>query len=61
MSLLNKKAVRIFVLERWKKLRPGREMSRVAPEMYDEVEAIIRNKIDGIIKTHPSVGKTIRP
>lgn len=57
--LLNKKAVKSHVLNRWAKLRPGKEMTRVGSETYSELNARLTNLIDKLIHEHPSVGKTI--
>jgi len=57
--LLNKQAVKTAILERWCKLR-GIEMTRVSSECYEYLEAKLINTIDNAIKTHPSMGKTIR-
>jgi hypothetical protein len=60
-SLLNKSAVRKFIMERWKRLRPGHEMTCVSAEALTWAESRLRNEIDAMINRHPSVGKTIRP
>lgn len=61
MHLINKSAVRHYVLERWQKVRPGHKMTRVAPETIIWAEATLRNQLDKMLQSHPSVGKTIRP
>ena len=58
--MLNRKATKKFILERWKKLRPGWTIDRVSKESLDILEARLHNIIIEEIKRHPSMGKTFR-
>ena len=59
-SLLNRKAVKEYILKRSEVLRPGWPFTGVSKEALDEVEAFIKNSIDKGIKKHPSRGKRFR-
>ena len=59
--LTNRSALKKYILLRWEYLRPGHRMSRVPDDTLDWIEANMKNYIDKMIKTHPSVGKTIKP
>ncbi len=58
MSLLNRAAVKKFILVRFEEMRAGRPMSRVAKSTLDKLEADLRNTIEYEIMRHPSIGKT---
>ena len=69
--MINRKAVKISravlkkeILRIWKENR-HHEMTRVSQAMFEklELEAIwaVEKAIGNIIRTHPSVGKTIKP
>lgn len=57
-SLLNKSAVKKFILEKCTSLRPAMGMNRVSKEVVDYYEAVLREKIVEHVKRHPSIGKT---
>ncbi|KKN99001.1 hypothetical protein LCGC14_0142460 [marine sediment metagenome] len=61
MSLLNRAAVKKFILVRFEEMRAGRPMSRVSKEFLDTLEADLRNTIEFEIMRHPSIGKTFKP
>jgi len=61
MSLLNRSAVRKYVLDRAKQTRPQWGPSRVATQAYEQVEARLRVILDRMIETHPTKGKTFNP
>jgi len=59
-SLLNKSAVKKYILEKWQEQR-SHEITRVSAEAYNDIEAAMRRVIDDMIQSHPSVGKTFKP
>ena len=59
-SLLNKAAVKKYLLERAKTLRPGHPFTRVSAEVLDEIDSYVRNLCDSEIKRQPACGTTIR-
>jgi hypothetical protein len=61
--MLNKKRVRKYILAAWRIRRLGCtvKMTRVSAEAMETIEAKLRNMIDGMIDSHPSVGQTFRP
>jgi hypothetical protein len=60
-KLLNRAATKKFILDRYKALRAGPQMTRVSKETLDTYEAKLRNMIDNDIMSHPSIGKTFKP
>lgn len=56
--LVNRKNVRQFLLDCAEKNRPGR-FTRVAPAVFDQIEAALREHCRRIVHAQPSVGKTI--
>jgi hypothetical protein len=61
MTLINRQAVRRYILDTWKRKRPHRDLSQVSSEAYEDIEAALRSKINQMIDRHPSVGKTFKP
>jgi hypothetical protein len=57
-GLLNRTAVRAFVLETFRRERPGMEMSRVDPATIDWYETYLRSVIRDDVMRHPTRGKT---
>ena len=60
-SLLNKAQVRKFIIERARELRPDWGCTRVSAEALADIEAGLRLRLLGTIKSHPTLGKTFRP
>jgi len=58
MSLLNRAAVKKFILVRFAEMRAGPPMTRVSKSAIDKLEAELRNTIEFEIMRHPSIGKT---
>ena len=58
-GLLNRSAVRKYVLEYAGETR-HQPFSRVSPEVYDAAEERLRSFLRGVVRCHPSNGKTIR-
>jgi len=59
--LINRSAVKQFVLEMWGEHRPFHEITHVSSEVYARYEAAVRAKIIADVQGHPSKGKTFRP
>lgn len=60
-SLLNKAALKKFILAKIEAMRPGLGLTRVSKEALEALEARLKNMIENDISTHPSVGKTYKP
>jgi hypothetical protein len=60
-SLINRAALKRFLLDRAKTMRPGHEFSRVSEETFEHLEAQLRNAAVELIRRHPSKGVTIKP
>lgn len=60
MTLLNKKATRSYILNKWEALRPGHKIDRVSQDAIEKLDARLRNYIIQEIKCHPSVGVTFK-
>ena len=61
MGLINRKAVKQFVLDAAKANRPYWDCKRVSAEYLDSVEARFRLLIEKDVHQHPTLGKTFRP
>ena len=57
-NLLNKKAVRTYILEQAKVVHPGWRCERVSAGIINELEARLRVIIKRALHQHPSTGKT---
>jgi len=60
MSLINKKEVRNYILDRVKSHRPGWGADRVAASVFDDLNRILQERINRALHSHPSVGKTVK-
>ena len=60
-NLINRSAVKKFVLEHAKITRSGWECKRVSKEYLDNLEARVRLLIEKDVHQHPTLGKTFRP
>ena len=58
-GLVNRRCVRRFLLETAADSRSHR-FTRVAESVFDKIEATVREKCRGIVRSQPSAGKTIR-
>ena len=58
--LINKKAVKQYVLERAQQTR-HHKFTRVSSSYYDYIEGVLRAAIRENIKQQPSMGKTLKP
>ena len=59
-SVLNKAAVWRFLLAYAKEIGRDDVIAAVAPEVYAELERIVRRHGVGLIESHPSAFKTLR-
>ena len=57
--LINRKNVRRFVLDYAGRHRAHR-YTRVAEDVFDQIEAAVRDKCRAIVRIQPSAGQTIR-
>jgi len=60
-SLLNKSAVKKFILQKFKSMRAGPPMTRVSKEALDSYEIKLILMIESDILSHPSIGVTFKP
>ena len=60
MSLINRKSMREYILLKTKDLRPGWACERVSSEALQEIEDMLKYKVDRMISMHPTVGKTFK-
>jgi len=60
VSLLNKSAVRKHLLERAALKRPGWKPTRVSENTLFRIEAEFRERLDRLLHSLPSKGKTIQ-
>ena len=58
-GLINKRKARNFILECAARTR-AHKFTRVAPCVYDQLEAVLRDKCRALIHSQPAKGKTIR-
>lgn len=58
--ILNKDATRKYILDQWKLMRPGHEMTQVSATTLAYFERRLHEIIDANIHSHPSMGKTIK-
>jgi len=59
-GLINKKACKAWLLEAVPRLRPALKHTRVSAEVYDKLEAALREECRKLIMGQPSIGKTLR-
>jgi hypothetical protein len=60
-TLLNKSAVRKYILDEVAAKRGHLKLTRVSSEALQRYENMLRLAIERDILTHPSVGKTFKP
>jgi len=58
-GLVNKAKARIFILDCAVRTR-AHKFTRVAPSVFDQLEAALRDKCRSVVQSQPSKGKTIR-
>ncbi len=59
--LVNKAAMKRYLLDRAQMLRPALGMKRVSNEAVQSLESRLRMMADELILQHPSMGRTIKP
>ena len=57
-GLLNKKAVKNYILKRVQSDRPGWKCTQVSRKAIDDIEAFLSNRIFRAVQQHPTKGKT---
>jgi hypothetical protein len=60
-SLINRAALKRYLLDRAKVMRPHHRLSRVSEEALEHLENSLRNQGAEMIRRHPAKGATIRP
>jgi hypothetical protein len=60
-SLVNRAALKRFLLDRARVLRPHHRLSRVSEEALEWLENGLRNQASEMIRRHPAKGSTVRP
>lgn len=56
--LINKSAVRDFILGQTKVMRPGWKCTRISAQALDEIDAMLRFRLAKMVHMHPSRGVT---
>ena len=57
-DIINRKAVKKYILRRAKDLRPGWDCRRVGEEALNDINFMLERKIDSMLSRHPTRGKT---
>jgi hypothetical protein len=60
-GLLNRSALKRYLLDRARVIRPHHRLSRVSEETLEWMENNLRNQSSELIRRHPAKGSTIRP
>jgi hypothetical protein len=60
-SLINRAAMKRYLLDRAKILRPHHVFNRISEEALEHFENQLRNQADQLIRRHPAKGTTIKP
>ena len=60
-SLVNRAALKRYLLDRAKVMRPFHPLNRVSEEAIEHLENSLRNGAAEMIRRHPAKGSTIRP
>jgi len=60
-SLVNRTALKRFLLDRAKVIRPHHRLSRVSEEALEWLENNLRNQASELVRRHPAKGSTIKP
>lgn len=56
--LINRKAVRVFLLDHADRTRPEVGMTRVSAKALDDIDRKFQTMLRGLVQSHPSRGKT---
>ena len=60
-SRVNRAALKRFLLDRARVLRPHHRLSRVSEEALEWLENGLRNQASEMIRRHPAKGSPVRP
>jgi hypothetical protein len=60
-NLTNRAALKRYLLDRARVIRPHHRLSRVSEETLEWLENNLRNQASELIRRHPAKGSTIRP
>ena len=60
-GLLNRRALKRYLLEQAAVLRPALHMKRVSNQAVADLEVRLRHMADEMIRRHPCVGRTSKP
>ena len=60
-SLVNRAALKRYLLDRARVIRPHHRLSRVSEEALEWLENGLRNQASELIRRHPAKGSTVRP
>jgi len=60
-GLLNRAALKRYLLDRARVIRPHHRLSRVSEEALEWLENNLRNQASELIRRHPAKGSTIKP
>jgi hypothetical protein len=60
-SLVNRAALKRYLLDRAQVIRPHHRLSRVSEEALEWLETSLRNQASELIRRHPAKGSTIKP
>lgn len=59
-NLINKSAVREYLLDRCHTTRLGWDCRQVSSKAIDELEGIFRHMLNKAVHAHPTIGKTFK-
>jgi hypothetical protein len=60
-GLLNRRALKRYLLDQAQMMRPALGMKRVSDEAVQSLESRLRNMADDMIRRLPCMGRTIKP
>jgi len=60
-GLLNRRALKRYLLEQAAVLRPALHMKRVSNQAVADLEVRLRHMADEMIRRHPCMGRTSKP
>jgi hypothetical protein len=59
-SITNRTALKRFILEQVKVVRPGWDCTQVSSKALDQIEGFLRSKVKESLHRQPSIGKTYK-
>ena len=57
-NIINRKALKKYILRRAAELRPGWDCRRVGAVAIDDIDFFLKRKVDSMVSRHPTRGKT---